>query len=99
MTNDRLRELGTCGACGEIAKRLLARVGGVPYLRYENGAAVHAAIKIGGRFVHLGDDAGLVEVDQAEFEEACQYYFDPDRVCATEEELDYIADLLAGEVD
>ena len=100
MNQDRMRTIGTCGGCGEIARRLFARVGGTPCLRYDRktGTAVHAAVKIDGRFIHLGEDEGLVEVDPAEFEEACRFDFDPDRVGATEKEIEEIVGLLAEEI-
>lgn len=98
MSADRVRTIGTVGGCGEVARRLLARVGGVPCLRYDcGGVATHAAVKVDGRFVHLGEDDDLTEVSVEEFERACREDFDPDHAGATDAEFDWIADQLAAD--
>lgn len=97
MKPDRMLTIGTCGGCGEIARRLLDRVPeSIPCLRYdaEGEAAVHAAVMVGGRYIHLGSDHRLVEVSREEFERACREDFDCDRTGATEEELEAVVSLL-----
>lgn len=97
MTNDRMLTIGTCGGCGEIARRVLDQVpGSIPCLRYDidGGAAVHAAVMIDGRYIHLGSDHRLVEVSREEFDRACREDFDCDRTGATEKELEAVASLL-----
>lgn len=100
MDPDRMLTIGTCGGCGEIARRLLDRVpNATPCLRYdaEGVAAVHAAVSVGGRYVHLGSDHRLVEVPRGEFDRACREDFDCGRTGATEDELDAIVSLLIGD--
>lgn len=99
MTPARMHEIGTMGGCGEIARRLFARVGGVPHLRYDaEGSATHAAIMVGGRLIHFGEDDGLVVATVEQLRAACEIDFDASRVCADESDYDAIADLLAAEI-
>ena len=50
-------------------------------LRYDGDDAVHAAVKLDGQVIHLGDDdSGFVAVSMDEFRRACREDFYPDRV-------------------
>jgi len=90
---DKIREVGTCGACGVIAKAVLENVGGIPHLKYNpQRVPTHAAVKIDGLFYHLGDDdEDLEEVSMEEFEEALEG-FEPDRFSDEEiqEAIDFV---------
>ena len=65
-----------------VALAILKRRGGVPMLRYDSsGVAQHAAVKLDGRPIHLGDnEEGFVEVSIDELRRACRDDFDPDFV-------------------
>lgn len=95
MTYERLHTIGTTGACGLIALALLRRLGGVALLRYEDGAAVHAAMRTaGGEVIDLGCRGGLVPVTEEELRRACREDFDPSRVCLERGELRAAVELL-----
>jgi hypothetical protein len=81
MNWSRAKEIGTIGGCGLLALAILKRRGGTPLLRYEDGCAVHAAVRLDGELVHLGDDdSRLTEVTEGELRRAVREDFDAGRV-------------------
>lgn len=82
MTSQRMTEIGTQGCCGIIAAILIRRIPGAkPFLRYDGETATHAAVWVPGadRFIHFGEDTGLVEVAPDELLRAVREDFDPSR--------------------
>lgn len=81
MTWSRAKEIGTMGGCGLVALAIIRRRGGAPMLRYDDGCAVHAAVRLDGQVVHLGDDDdGLVDVTIDELRRAVREDLDASRV-------------------
>jgi hypothetical protein len=101
MKSDRLREIGTMGGCGEIARALYHRLGGIPCLRYDSeGRATHAALLSEGRYLHLGDsDDDLQPVTPEELDRACKEDFVPDRVNLRDDELSEIVESILDDFD
>ena len=78
----RAKEIGTMGGCGLVALAILKRRGGTPLLRYDaDGCAVHAAVRLDGQLVHLGDDdSRFLEVTGEELRRAVREDFETGRV-------------------
>ena len=78
----RAKEIGTMGGCGLLALAVLKRHGGTALLRYDtDGCATHAAVRLDGQMVHLGDDdSRFREVTVEELRRAVREDFDAGRV-------------------
>jgi hypothetical protein len=98
MTWTRAKEIGTHGGCGLVVAEIVRRLGGTPLLRYDRDepeVAVHAAVRLDGQLVHLGDDdERFVEVSIEEFRRACEEDFMPDRCNLSEDEIEEVVDLM-----
>ena len=98
MNWERAREIGTHGGCGLLAMDIINKMGGTPLLRYDaDGCAVHAAVKLNGEIIHLGDNDKFREVSVAELQRACREDFEPDRCNLEEGEIAQIVNLMFGE--
>ena len=95
MNWSRAKEIGTMGGCGLLALAILKRRGGTPVLRYEDGSATHAAVRLDGQLIHLGDDdERLSEVTIDELRRACREDFDPGRVSLEAGEIRQVVELM-----
>ena len=99
MNWDRAKNIGTHGGCGLLALALCKTFNGIPLLRYDSdGNANHAAAKIDGEVVHLGDnDYNFVEVSLTELKRACREDFDPARINIQRGEIKQIVNLMFNE--
>ena len=96
MTWERAKEIGTHGGCGWLALAVIRRRGGVPMIRYgRDGTAKHAAVRLDGQLIHLGDDEeGFQEVTFDELRRACREDFDPGFVAIAVGEVKRVVELM-----